>query len=382
MNLKKHSFALVTGFLFLVATGGVGFWLYTSRGEFLAAKEKLSQAENKFKQLSGGSPYPSDENVLVEKQNLERLAEFYSELEAYLCAGQLKPVPMESAEFPERLEELYTSLRESATNRSVRLPVDFYFGFEAYVDQLPAAEDVPRLTVQAQVVEQLCNVLFDNKVSSIESVTREVFETNLASGGSRYGRGGGMMGDEFGFENYGGGVEDVTETLVVEEESGLYTTEHIEILFSARDEQVWNALNALGSNKLFAVVTSIEIESTGSGLGSGSELGSRRSSRSSARSSNYFGDDEFGSMVDEFGGGGFNNLRRSRRPSFGSDGGRGSPEQIVTHEDRLVAGREERATVLLGVDVYRFCLEEPEEEALLEDSQDGGEEGSEEEVFL
>ena len=41
MNLKKHSFSLITGFIFLVVTGGVGFWLYTSRGEFVEAKKRL-----------------------------------------------------------------------------------------------------------------------------------------------------------------------------------------------------------------------------------------------------------------------------------------------------------------------------------------------------
>ena len=337
----------------------------------MQAKEKLTTAEEEFTRLSNGTPYPSEENIAVEQENLAQLAEFHGELREFLSAGQIRPVPMERAEFPERLERLYRELRDIATNRSVRLPPDFYFGFGEYVDRLPEEVDIPRLTVQVEVVEAVCKILFSNDVASIESITREVFEKPVAGDGGIPFAGGGFA--EFG-------MTDTTTAAAAavpdEADDGLFSKEHLEVLFSAPDGQVWEVLDALGSSPLFTVVTALEIESPGMGQGgmSGGEGRVRSPERFPTGRPERF--PLFGEAMPS---------PRTPRPRPTGRPSRGGPldapstdsrDVVLPHEERIVAGRDDRATVQLALDVYRFHTGAEEEESPAEMQAD-----SEEEAF-
>ena len=323
MNLTKRSSAILFGAALILAAGGTLSWLLRSRGQLVEMKRKLRHVENQLDSLRAGIPYPSQGNVEIMNQNLSQLMDFEMELDKILCTSQIEPEEIERAEFPERLEVMYRDLSGIAARKNVRLPDSFCFGFDAYQGVLPAARDVPRLTVQVGTVEAICKLLFFSGITSIEAIERVRFERSSQQSRSRRaprsGRGRSrryaktISKDEPSSDQADGGYE-------------IYAVEHIDLLFTARDEQIWAVLDSLSLNQPLAVVTSVEFKSPRPDL-----IGAR--------------------------------------PAFSDAGIAISPpalaekrgtKTLMMHDGRVVVGRDEKVIVRIGVDLYRFCLGEEE----------------------
>ena len=323
MNLKKHLFATLLGAALTLTIGGSLSWLLRSRAHLIEEKRKFRRVENQFEHLRTRTPYPSEDNVEITKQNLTQLKDFEIELERILCASQIEPEEMERAEFPERLEVMYRDLGRIAASQNVLLPDSFFFGFDAYQGVLPAARDVSRLTVQVGAIEAVCKLLFFSGITSIEAIERIRFERspheNRSRRAPRSGRGRSRRS-----ANTMSRV--VPSSGRAEDRKGTYAVEHVDLLFTARDEQIWAVLDSFSSSQPFAVVTSVEFKSATPGL-----VGTRPA---------------------------FSDVSSGPTPGFISE--KRVPKILMTRDERIVAGRDEKVEVRIGVDLYRFCFGDEE----------------------
>lgn len=358
MNLKKNMFWIVFGSLMVIGTGLMFFALWKTRTGFVEVKDKLQQAESEYVSLSNGRPYPSDENVVVVQENQEKVETFFESLDALLCEGQSPVETVPGAQFSERLEVVFAGLRNKARQSSVLLPEEFHFGFDVYTEgQLPSDENIPRLMMQLMTVESVCQTFFTHQVADIQSIQREVFE----GPGSSFGD----MESSMGGRSRGRGVTDAQGSPETVEQRGtdLYKVEGLRIVFSTRDEQLWDLLNALSSQRPFTVVRSMGLVNSAT---RGADSGIRR-----RRGADPFRSSEGG--MDSFGGPGMMDLEamgpgmrmdratsdRRRIPRDGT-----GTTMALTRDERLVAGRDELVQVDMLLDVYRFCVEEDEDPAV------------------
>lgn len=328
MTLRKNMGLMVAGAAALVLAGVAGFMLFKFRTVYQEVKHQLQSAQQRLDALHRRDPYPSDENVRLMETNFTVLDGYFDELFASLRKGQIEPVQMEPAEFPLLLEKTVRKLVSQARGANVELPVRFAFGFERYaMGELPEQQDVPRLVLQLKTIERFCEILFDARVTSILSVDRETFER----GAVQDGRGGAEGRGRRSRSSYDAPPEEEDEAASKEwtDPSGLFAKEHYVLTFMCRDSAIWQALNYLASRRMLTVVSDIRMAN---------EQPLPKPEAEARQPIPTFAESPL----------------RAAAPA--------KPKEMLTHEERVVAGREE-IKVVLGVDAYRLLGPEEKEAA-------------------
>lgn len=254
MNFKKN-----IGFIILLTLLEIGCAVAAVYAFLMFQKEsvigdELVSAREQYQRLTGRTPYPSSANVDIMRDNLDELNQLSRSWIDELVAQQVEPMYLERAEFPPLVEGKMTELWDSAAQNKVGLPVDFAFGFKEYIEgAVPLTNDIPRLTVQLETIYELGQMLFDAKISKLINIEREVFEKEKRKAAApekkRRRRRPDPKEDDKRVEG-----EFASET-------ELYVAERYKISFEARDNAVWNVLNAFSRSSLFIVIHSIELNS-------------------------------------------------------------------------------------------------------------------------
>lgn len=341
MKLRKHMVLIVGGGVAVVLLGVAVFMLVRFQGTYQQVSRELKDSLQRLDKLYRRDPYPSDENVAMVQSNLVVLRGQFARLFASLEKDQVEPVKMEPAEFPLLLEKTIRKAMGRAVELGIVLPPRFAFGFDRYaLGELPVEADVPRLVVQAKTIAELCQVLFQSKVSEIVSIQRQVFEQGAAAESAepvmspRGGRMRGMMPPTAESEPAMGAKEWV-------DPSGLFSREHFALTFKARDAAIWDVLNQLAASKMFVVVSRVEFLNDNP-LPKPTPPAPEGGPGAAAPGPAGMPAPVQGGMI----------------PPGGAATAPDKP-QVLTHEDRVVAGRE-AVRAVVEVDVYRFRAEQEE----------------------
>ncbi len=341
MKFKKHIVLIVGGSVALVAMVITLILLLRFHSSYQRVDSDLQAQMRRLDNLYQRDPYPSEANVLQVQTNLAVLQGYFDELFKSLRQGQIEPKQMEPAEFPLMLEKTIRKLSDRARELGIKLPQRFAFGFERYAaGALPNNTDVPRLMLQLQEVEALSVLLAQAKVSEVVAVTRQVFEQGAADEAARSddeGRRGRHRQRQVAADPSTGTPAGQPEVI---DPSGLFSVEHYEFTFKARDQAVWDALNSFARCRPFVVVTGFEVQN---------ENPLPKTVAAAA-------------VLPGMGGQSGNPASTMNSPVGGGamPGGLGAKSEMPSHEDRVVAGRE-LVKVTLELDVYRFLAEKPEE---------------------
>lgn len=324
--------------------------LFRFQRAYQRVNSDLKSAMSSLNRLYRLDPYPSEENVLLVQTNLTVLQGYFSELYASLRKSQIEPAKMEPAEFPLLLDKTIEKLRLRARAANTVLPARFPFGLDRYtVGTLPNQQDVPRLVVQLKTIEELCGLLYDSGISEIVSIQRPLFEQGAAEESFV----GGPMGRGARRQMLDMPSEETTRNPQQSEwrdPSGLFVREGYTVTFKAKDQAIWAVLNGLDRSKLFAVVSRVE-------LANESPLPRPAVAAKTPAPAAGTGPGPRAGMV-----------WPGMAPAImGSSGGAAQPqaapaEKVVSHEERIVAGRE-LVKAIVDVEVYRFVTPEEEEKA-------------------
>jgi len=371
--MKKHLFITVFSIILVVVGGGLIFLLMQNRNSYIEVKTTLDQAENRYATLSGSKPYPSPENISVLESNLVVFEEFHADLQEVLCSGEAPHHEIERAQFAGLLEDTVDDLVLNATNHSVMLPQGFYFGFTAYQGgRLPDKSQVERLVRQLEVIRTCSRLLFENRISSLDLVEREVFEEET---GSMMGMPGMMMGGPGGMRGNrrrttprsspkpSAGSEEKEVKKSGSSRKKAFTIEPVTISFTARDEQVWQVIDAITQNPRFSIIKSITMNNLAAPTDG---TGIRRSSYTPPGGGGMMGGNMFGGPMGpggvggvDYGFGGPPGTGRSRtapRTQTSTSDGK-MPLHKIPRKERTLAGEHELVQVQIEVDVYQFCLD-------------------------
>jgi hypothetical protein len=84
----------------------------------------------------------------------------------------LPEVPMAPNEFQNRLRQSVAAITDKARANKVKLPDNFYLGFEEFSSALPDTAAAPLLGQQLAQIELLVNTVIDARVEAVTTLRR------------------------------------------------------------------------------------------------------------------------------------------------------------------------------------------------------------------
>lgn len=167
-NRFLGAFVLLGG----VAILGSLVFLWFARSGFNEAKAELDQNAAELNRLQQLSPFPSEANLRTMKSQADDYASSLNKAKEELQRHVLPVVPMAPNEFQSRLRQTAISVGEKARGNHVRLPDNFYLGFDEFAASLPDTAAAPVLGQQLAQAELLVNLLIDARVESVTAFRR------------------------------------------------------------------------------------------------------------------------------------------------------------------------------------------------------------------
>jgi len=252
------SASLILGALFVAAC----VLLVLGLNDFRHEDAKLAAAKSRLQYLYNQDPFPSEYNLRMGRKNLaDKDAQLAGLLQA-VRDGQIESFEQSPAKFNSQFWTTHKQLRSKAAKEGVVIPsgADFGFGFERHMKgELPAAQDVPRLTQQLGIVQTVCGVLFDARISSLQGVGREEFEADVgaaAPSGPQRRKPAAQMSLN---------TPNVNAGLIPPDR--LYGSWHFVLAFTAKERALLDVLNGLARCPMFVEVTDLNLASPEKGMG-------------------------------------------------------------------------------------------------------------------
>jgi hypothetical protein len=277
--IKQYRALVTGGGISLILLLGAGVFLFLQIQQYAADTSEADGNQNRLNELEQRQPGPTAANVAIVASNAVAVEASLKKLLLELRRGQVDPLNKPRSVFNAFLKSNIDQMNKTAEKLGVVVSAKFDYGFKAYVEgQLPATQDVARLTVQVQLVRALVDLLLDAKTAEIVSIERQVLEDGLAApatAGEPSGRGEGGRGEG------GRGAAPTTTASVYPLEppdaQGLYTREHFTLTLRMTDERLAYLMNVLsrsvtvGTQQMFAVVSRVNITGVGLSKAGGAE---------------------------------------------------------------------------------------------------------------
>ena len=169
----------LSGYLAVVIVGvlGLGFWVFKGWGAFKEAREKWETDNNRLTSLERKQLYPNNENLEEKKRQVQSFAKAVGELQDTLTSGQreLKPT-LNEQQFREILNGSKEAVAAVAAQSKLKIPEDFFLGFEAYTQGKainPLA--IPLLEWKVDAIKQFVALAAESGVAELISVERVEF---------------------------------------------------------------------------------------------------------------------------------------------------------------------------------------------------------------
>lgn len=253
---RKHMPLMIGGGVVLVLLLALLYLLFNFKGSYSETVGKLDRAEISLKRLSQRPVFPSEKNVEVLKEQLGVYEDYQNALFQEMCKGQFKAAKVSRAQFPLVLEGVIRRLVKKAREDSVTLPPSPSFGFQRYAEgNLPAEEDVSRLSMQLRSIAALVNILYESGINELTSVERTVFEKDAQIAAPVENR----IVRRHGARGQPEETEQQASTEVFTDPDGLFTKEHYVLAYRAQDDANWAILNRMAKGTPFIVVTKMEV---------------------------------------------------------------------------------------------------------------------------
>jgi hypothetical protein len=178
---------------FLLALGAAvifALWfLFHARGAFGEASAQFNEVATERARLQDLNPFPNEDNFHKTQVALENYGSALNKIREELKDHVVPAQPLAPNEFQSRLRQAILSTTERARANRVKLPENFYLGFDEFVAALPASEkEAQRLGQELQQIELLIAILIDAKVDGIAALKRAMAssaESEASPGGQK-----------------------------------------------------------------------------------------------------------------------------------------------------------------------------------------------------
>ena len=171
--LKDNPFLAGILAVCLAGSGALGYLIFQSASAYSVSSEAYAASVAKLHTLQNKVPFPSKANEAAIRAGLEEYSSSIRNLQSQLAKME---VPLDEKftpqQFQDGLRTAVNEIRGKADANGVKLPANFYFGFDQYQTQVPTDQAAPFLNRQFLVIQSLVVRLVDFKVASIDGVTR------------------------------------------------------------------------------------------------------------------------------------------------------------------------------------------------------------------
>lgn len=169
--IKRNLFLVVGGLVALILLGVAGYFLFTKYGQDQTVTEQLTQNTEDLKKLVGRDPHPDANNIETAKAEHKKLLAFMGQVRRYFRPA-ITNHPS-SREFRSMLDRTIAELQHGGERSGVQLPEDYWFTFSAQKAAMTFSTNLlGPLTAQLLDIRELCHILFDAKIISLERLRR------------------------------------------------------------------------------------------------------------------------------------------------------------------------------------------------------------------
>jgi hypothetical protein len=173
VNWFQRNRALGTSLIALgVTTIAVMWFLVSARSAWDEAAARFETDATELARLQRLTPFPSGDNLRKMKAHVEDYGTAVARLKEELKLHVLPVAPLAPSEFQSRLRVAIGAVAERARASKVKLPNNFFLGFDEFASGLPETEAAPLLGQELAQVEALAHILISARVDAITALRR------------------------------------------------------------------------------------------------------------------------------------------------------------------------------------------------------------------
>lgn len=159
----------------VLGAGALGYLTWDAMAKYDAASDELQKTTDEKKRLETLPVYPNAKNL--EKLNQDKVEHFtrIQDLQKKLSTMAIPDESISPQGFQDRLRDSVTKYTKKAAEASMALPTGkpFYMGFDVYQTKTPDEKAAPKLLRELKAVEQVLNLLPDNRVEALLAIDRK-----------------------------------------------------------------------------------------------------------------------------------------------------------------------------------------------------------------
>jgi hypothetical protein len=149
------------------------WFLFHAKGAFAEASAQFNEVATERARLEHLNPFPNEDNFHQTKVALENYGAALTKIKEDLKKQVvLPPAGLAPNEFQSRLRQAIVSTTERARANRVRLPENFYLGFDEFATTLPSTAAAPLLGQELGQIELLLSILIDARIDAITALKR------------------------------------------------------------------------------------------------------------------------------------------------------------------------------------------------------------------
>src|SRR4051812_38830692 len=158
--------------VFGIATLGAAYFVWSAKSSFSEARARFDENAAELNRLQRLTPFPTEANLKKMKTQAEDYAADLNKLKEELKTRVLPVVPMAPNEFQSRLRQAMTTIAERARANKVKLPDNFFLGFDEFAAALPDTAAAPLLGQQLAQAELLLNLMIEARIEALPAFRR------------------------------------------------------------------------------------------------------------------------------------------------------------------------------------------------------------------
>jgi len=186
--IKRNLYFFILTVVGLALMGLAGWFAYNNWNDNNQTLASLNDDYSHLRELNNQNPHPGAgqiDNDKTAREQRGQLLAFIKKTRAYFVP--ITPIPDEAKitdrDFSAALSQTIALLQREAANASVIVPSNYFFSFEAQKAKVSfAAGSLGPLAVQLGEVSNICRVLFEAKVNSLDNIRREKVSNDDSSG--------------------------------------------------------------------------------------------------------------------------------------------------------------------------------------------------------
>ena len=172
--IRKNKFLASFLAVVILGVGALGYLVYSQMEAYGQTSQDYDAAVAELQRLQGLRPFPFNKSkanlIALRGETAQRVTDLQRKLSDYEPPAErpdFKPI-----DFQDKLRRVVEETVQAAGAANVKLPVDFYMGFEQYRSTPPETAAAPVLSRELDAVQDLLKILIARRIDALTSIKR------------------------------------------------------------------------------------------------------------------------------------------------------------------------------------------------------------------